>query len=87
MSMRAMDITLPRSQGVARSVAWAFSPAMGSERLILLCSLFFTLFSNLAFWHAAIEHPLQQWRLALSLFVVVTALHALLLGLVVNQKR
>ena len=85
MSMRAMDITLPRSQGVARSVAWAFSPAMGSERLILLCSLFFTLFSNLTFWRAAIEHPLQQWRLALSLFVVVTALHALLLGLVVNR--
>ena len=85
MSMRAMDLTLPRSLSRARSVAWAFSPTMSSEHLILLCSLFFTVFSNLAFWNAAIEHPLQQWRLALSLFVVVITLHALLLGLVVNR--
>ena len=85
MSLRAMDITVPRRQAVVRNVALAFSPAMGTERLILLCSLFFTVFSNTAFWHAAIEHPLQQWRLALSLFVVVTTLHALLLGLVVNR--
>ena len=72
MSMRAMEATLPRGRFRARSVAWAFSPAMGTERLILLCSLFFTVFSNMAFWHAAVENPLQQWRLALSLFVVVT---------------
>ena len=85
MSMRAMEATLPRGLFRARSVAWAFSPAMSTERLILLCSLFFTVFSNMAFWHAAVENPLQQWRLALSLFVVVTTLHALLLGLVISR--
>ena len=37
MSMRAMEATLPRGLFRARSVAWAFSPAMGTERLILLC--------------------------------------------------
>ena len=85
MNAHVTDVSLPGSPGVAGNAVWSFSPVMGSERLILLCSLFFTVFSNAAFWHAAIEHPLQQWRLALSLFVVVTALHALLLGLVVNR--
>ena len=37
------------------------------------------------FWHSALAHPLEQWRLALSLFLLMTALHALLLGLVVNR--
>lgn len=64
---------------------WRLRPQLSSEWLIVLCSLFFTIFSNGAFWHAAISHPLQQWRFALSLFLVITALHALLLGLVVNR--
>lgn len=64
---------------------WRRRPQLGSEWLIVLCSLFFTIFSNGAFWQAAISHPLQQWRFALSLFLVITALHAFLLGLVVNR--
>lgn len=64
---------------------WRLRPQLSSEWLIVLCSLFFTIFSNGAFWQAAISHPLQQWRFALSLFLVITALHALLLGLVVNR--
>ena len=64
---------------------WKQSPELSSEKLILLCSVFFTVFSNGAFWHSAIPDPLQQWRLALSLFLVVTALHAFLLGLVMNR--
>src|SRR5688500_537447 len=67
-------------------IAWRkFRPLIGSETLILLCSLFFSMFSNGAFWHSALAHPLEQWRLAISLFLVTTALHALLLGLVVNR--
>ncbi|MEP6906436.1 MAG: phosphoethanolamine--lipid A transferase [Pseudoxanthomonas sp.] len=58
---------------------------MGSESLIVLCSLFFSIFSNAAFWRAAIPDAWTQWRLALSLFVIVTALHAFLLGLVINR--
>lgn len=67
-------------------LAWpGRGPELASETLVLACSVFFTLFSNVAFWRAAIERPLEQWQLALSLFVVVTALHAFLLGLVVNR--
>lgn len=64
---------------------WKLRPILASETLILLCSLFFSLFSNGLFWHSALSRPLEQWRLALSLFLLVTALHALLLGLVVNR--
>ncbi|KAF1709620.1 phosphoethanolamine transferase [Pseudoxanthomonas sacheonensis] len=69
-----------------RSMAWwRLRPVLASETLILLCSVFFSMFSNGSFWHGALAHPLAQWRLALSLFLLVTALHALLLGLVVNR--
>ena len=69
-----------------RSAAWwKLRPVVGSEAMILLCCLFFSMFSNGAFWHSALVHPLEQWRLAISLFLVTTALHALLLGLVVNR--
>jgi lipid A ethanolaminephosphotransferase len=64
---------------------WNRIPVMGSEALILLCSVYFSVFSNDAFWRSALEHPLAQWRLASSLFVATTALHALLLGLFVNR--
>ena len=64
---------------------WTARPLLGTESLILACSLFFSFFSNAAFWHAAIADPLSQWRLALSLFIVVTAIHAFLLALVVNR--
>jgi lipid A ethanolaminephosphotransferase len=66
-------------------VWWKLRPALASETLILLCSVFFSLLSNGMFWHSALDHPLVQWRLALSLFLLITALHALLLGLVVNR--
>lgn len=64
---------------------WKARPLLGTESLILACSLFFSFFSNAAFWHAAVADPLSQWRLALSLFIVVTAIHAFLLALVVNR--
>ena len=64
---------------------WKLRPVLASETLILLCSVFFSMLSNGPFWHSALAHPLQQWRLALSLFLLITALHALLLGLVVNR--
>ncbi|MEO6517474.1 MAG: phosphoethanolamine--lipid A transferase [Pseudoxanthomonas sp.] len=73
----------PRAQ--VADAWWKATPVLGSESLVLLCSLLFTVCSNGAFWHASISSPLQQWRLALSLFLIVTALHAFLLGLVVNR--
>ena len=70
---------------LSRSAALAWRPQLSSEALIVLCSLFFSLFSNAAFWHAAIGNPLAQWRLVVSLFLIVTALHAFLLGWVFNR--
>jgi len=68
-----------------RAAWWQFRPALTTETLILLCSLLFSLFSNGLLWHSALSRPLQQWQMALSLFLLVTALHAMLLGLVVNR--
>jgi lipid A ethanolaminephosphotransferase len=68
------------------AAAWVrFRPVISGESLVLLSALYFSLFSNAAFWQAAITHPLPQWRFVLSLFLVVTALHALLLGVVINR--
>ena len=64
---------------------WKAAWTLPTEVLILCCSLLFTVFSNAAFWQAVLTSPLQQWRLAISLFLIVTALHAFLLGLVVNR--
>lgn len=67
-------------------VAWSqYRPAMTLETLILCCSVLFTLAYNLSFWHAALVQPLTQWRLAMSLFLLVTALHSLLMGLVLTR--
>ncbi|MET0893720.1 MAG: phosphoethanolamine--lipid A transferase [Pseudoxanthomonas sp.] len=84
MSATLLSRALGRTT-VVPAAWWKNTPTLASESLILLISLLFTLFSNGAFWHAALSSPLQQWRLGLSLFLLVTALHAFLLGLVVNR--
>ena len=85
MGAQSMPATAVATQDQSRFAWLARGPELSTESLILACSLFFTLFSNTAFWHAAVQQPVQQWQLAVSLFVVVTALHALLLGLAVNR--
>lgn len=57
-----------------------------SETLLLLVAIYFSCFSNGAFWQNVIVAPAVQWRLAVSLFVIITALHALLLGLCVHRR-
>ena len=84
-SAQPISIATLQVQVATRVASLARGPELSSESLILACSVFFTIFSNTAFWRAAIQQPLQQWQLVASLFVVVTALHALLLGLVVNR--
>lgn len=76
--LRVLRALLP-----SRAMAWR--PELSSEALIVWCSLFFSCFSNAAFWHAAISDPLTQWRLVISLFLIVTAVHAFLLGWVFNR--
>jgi lipid A ethanolaminephosphotransferase len=55
------------------------------ETLIVCCSLLFSIACNHSFWQAALEQPLAQWRLGISLLLVVTALHAFLMGLMVMR--
>ena len=85
MSAPAMAGATPAEATAATTAWWQWRPQISGESLVLLSALYFSLCSNGAFWHAAIAHPLAQWRFVLSLFLVVTALHALLLGLVINR--
>lgn len=84
MSSASAD-AMPAKKAAATEAWWRFRPQISSEILVLLSALYFSMFSNGAFWRAAIADPLPQWRFVLSLFLVVTALHALLLGLVANR--
>ena len=86
MSASATAEGLSAKEMSAATPWWRLRPQISGENLVLLSALYFSLFSNGAFWRAAIDHPLAQWRFVLSLFLVVTALHALLLGLVANHR-
>ena len=79
-------VTVLSIQDVGRFAWLVRGPELSSERVIVVCSVLFTLFSNTAFWRAAVQEPMQQWQLVVSLFLVVTSFHALLLGLVVNRR-
>ncbi|WP_454832217.1 phosphoethanolamine transferase [Pseudoxanthomonas wuyuanensis] len=83
MNAKVLPARTP-SLWLQRWPAWMrLRPEIGSEALILFCSAFFTLFYNAAFWHGAVSQPLQQWKWVLSLLLIVTAAHSLLLGLMV----
>ncbi len=71
----------PRATGYSRWLA--FRPELDTGTLILLASVFFTVFCNTSFWQAAITHGASQWRLAIGLFLFVTGTQAFLLGLLV----
>jgi len=83
MSARVGSLRWPLLSHWARQAAaiMRLRPDIGIEPLILCFSLYFTVFHNGAFWRAAIDHPLAEWRWALSLALLVTACNALLLGL------
>lgn len=85
MSARTVAAAVRSPEGTLRNTWTAFKPAMGTELLVLCCSVFFAVFSNAAFWSAAITDLAGQWRFVISLFLVITGLHAFLLGLVVTR--
>jgi lipid A ethanolaminephosphotransferase len=60
-------------------------PVVSSELMILMSSIVFSALFNNAFWSSAVPSPWMQWKLALSLFLILTALHCLLLGVLVNR--
>ncbi|HEX2529921.1 MAG TPA: phosphoethanolamine--lipid A transferase [Burkholderiaceae bacterium] len=63
---------------------------MSTELLIVAASLFFTVFSNGPFWSAMLGgrnwSAAATWLFAGALFVILTAIHSLLLGLVVTRR-
>lgn len=65
-------------------------PALGTEQLILVVSIFFTVACNGRFWSAFLAagdySRAHAWLLVLAVFALVTALHCFLLGLVVTRR-
>lgn len=56
-------------------------PAISTEILIVLASLWFAVFNNAAFWSKAVEHPASEWFWAASLFVLLMVANTLILAL------
>jgi lipid A ethanolaminephosphotransferase len=80
-------VPIPGTIPSARATEWLRArPVVGLEMLALLASLFFTVFCNFEFWHGLTADLHAHWRLLASLFVVVTALQAFLLGLVLTRR-
>jgi len=53
--------------------------------MILMSSVVFSVLFNNAFWSNAVPSPWMQWKLAVSLLLILTALHCFLLGLLLNR--
>ena len=62
---------------------WRWRPMISTEVLIVLCSVFFAVACNSLFWRSAMATHPGSLRLAASLFVLLTGVHVLLLGLLV----
>ncbi len=71
-------------------IKMAWLPAVGIELPIILASLYFSFFCNNLFWSAALNgrHWTEggTWRFAIAMFVMVTALHCVLLGLLITRQ-
>ncbi len=63
---------------------------VSSETLIVLASVFFSLFCNQLFWPASLAQrnwlDATTWLFAAAVFAIVTAIHAFLLALVVHRR-
>ncbi len=60
-------------------------PVLNTESVILACSLFFTIACNGAFWRAVSESSPGNWQLLLAMFVLLTSLHAFVLGVLLPR--
>ncbi|NIJ68266.1 phosphoethanolamine transferase [Xanthomonas sp. 60] len=71
----------PRLPAPARIRAWR--PQLSTEALILLASVFFAVAGNGLFWRSAMAGHPGSLRYALSLLLLLSGVHALLLGVLV----
>jgi lipid A ethanolaminephosphotransferase len=64
-------------------------PPVSSELVIVAASLYFSIFCNQPLWFAMFSgrdwSSASSWLFASSIFIIVTAIHSLLLGLLVNR--
>ncbi|MET0549740.1 MAG: DUF1705 domain-containing protein, partial [Xanthomonas sp.] len=65
----------------SRARWWAWRPQLSNEMLALAASAFFALACNGMFWRSAMSGHGGDVKLALSLFLLLLAVHGLLLGL------
>ncbi|HYG08283.1 MAG TPA: phosphoethanolamine--lipid A transferase [Stenotrophomonas sp.] len=79
----SLSISRPGWRSRLRSVDWSWRPLLSTEGLILAVSLFFALACNGPFWRSAMSWSGGGLGMALSLGVVLVAVHALLLGLLI----
>jgi lipid A ethanolaminephosphotransferase len=75
----------PRSQSRAWPAWLRARPALSTERLALLASLWFLACCNLSFWRAIVVEQHASWRLIAALAILIAALQAFLLGLVLTR--
>ena len=83
--MNATVLPMPGSTRVRMRSVWQWRPQVTVELLAMLASVYLALTANAAFWQAAIPNGAQQWRLAISLFLLLFGLHGLLLGLLLGR--
>ncbi|HVJ37386.1 MAG TPA: phosphoethanolamine--lipid A transferase [Stenotrophomonas sp.] len=76
-----VSLSRPAWRQWLRSLDWSWRPTLSSEGLILAASVFFALACNGPFWRSAMAWSGGGIGMALSLFVVLVAVHSLLLGL------
>src|SRR3546814_16142492 len=82
--MVAADIFRPFPPGAR---AWLRQrPAVSTELLALLASVFFTVACNYELWHTLVADIQADARLLAAVFVFVTALQAFLRGLVLSRR-
>jgi len=64
---------------------WRWQVQLSTEKVIVLASLFFALVCNRLFWQQALNTHPGSPLFALSLFILLTGIHAFLLGLLLWQ--
>lgn len=85
MSSVAFRAPAPASLPGAWRLALHWRPRVTVEVLAMIASGYFALACNLPFWHTALAHGGEQWRLVVALFALLFGLHGLLLGMLLAR--
>ncbi|HJS35171.1 MAG TPA: phosphoethanolamine--lipid A transferase [Pseudoxanthomonas sp.] len=86
MSVHVLDHASATTRWQRLRAALAVRPLVGTETLILAACLYFSLFANAVFWRAASPQPWAHGTWTLSLFLLVTAVHGIVLSLLVWRR-